>query len=146
MTRQSPPSRGKPPRIWQGEKLQAVLEELRKGRPLSLSCRLQGHEPDSLEELMARDVEVRGLVETARSFGQTQLLDSLLAVAPKDGASVTKLTWLLERLNPKAFRPPPQKLEQEHTGKDGAPLPAPTLTLTIEAARELAAKGTKHGQ
>jgi hypothetical protein len=137
---QSPPShekkrKGGAPRVWTAEKIGRVCEELRKHRPLAIACRLQGHEPDSLEELMARDPEVKGMIEMARSASHAVLIDDLLATEPKDGASVTKRTWLLERLNPKAFRPPPQKVENEHTGKDGGTV---AVEITLADARELA--------
>lgn len=127
------------PRTWQGEKLQAVLDKLREGKPLSIACRLQGHEPDSLEELMSNDVEMRGLVEQARAFGQDRLVDMMLDAGGKDGATVAKTTYLLGVLNPKVFRQAPQKIENEHTGKDGG---AVAVEITLADAHELAKGST----
>jgi hypothetical protein len=127
----APLARARP--VWDAERVERVCVSLREAMPLALATRVEGHEPETLLDLCERDPDVRSQVSAARAEGQMLLIRRMQS--DPTGKTTNACTWLLERLAPKDFRPPPQTVETTHTGPAGSNI---AITLSAGDVRQLA--------
>lgn len=120
--------------------LALVCAEIEKGMPVETACRLVDVWPSALQKRMAEDPELGERVERARARAQRDMLLEHRQLA-KEGERTNGHEFLLSRLWPRQFAPPPKTLEQ--SGPDGGPVES-TVKVTIEQARE-GARGKEPG-
>lgn len=115
----------------EGALLTAFLSKVREGIPWTIAARTVGVWPNAITEKKDRDPAFEADFEAARADAQESLLRKTIALA-ESGERTQGMTWLLERLFPKTFGPPPKELQ--HSGPEGGPIET-AVTVTIEQAR-----------
>lgn len=126
------------------EKVEAICSRIRKGSFVQHACELERVSTSGLYDAMKRDESIALEIRHAQAESEEQTLATMRC----NTFDWKREAWELERKRRDLFKPPTKDIEtkNEHTGKDGQPLP-PAVTMTIVGTREelLAAAARKVG-
>ena len=112
----NPRARASEGRRWSDEQIDALCALLEHGVPMRAACARIGIPRTSLWEARKVDEELDVRVRDAMCAWEARLVEKI--ATDEDWKSAA---WLLERRRPKAWGPPKTRVEQEVTGRDGAP-------------------------
>jgi hypothetical protein len=106
------------------ETLERICERIRKGTPVNHAAALEGWPKQRFYEWLGDDQEARDAVDSARAEGAEgyrEQVRELAAFGGPQGSNPNVLLHLMERLYPDEYSPPKTRIEQEVSGRDGAP-------------------------
>ena len=104
--------------------VERICERIRNGAHVNHACALELLHKRRLYEWLAEDEEIAVMVAAARAEAGEAMRATVQLVAEGHGeerANANVLLHLLERSHPDEYSPPKTRIEQEVSGKDGAP-------------------------
>lgn len=126
----------KTPDVFTTEKIKAICDRIRAGSFVRHACERERVTERGLYYAIERDPQVALDVHEAQAESEENLL-AQMAVNTFDWK---REAWLLERKRRDLFKPPTKEVDSknEHTGKDGSPLPS-AVTIVVASEEEMIA-------
>ena len=127
----SAPPRARARKVWTPAMVAEVCGYIEDHLDIASSCEKAGASYEGLRDAMATDPEIAEAVRRSQATSTHALVTHALA---STGADAKTALWLIERHQRERYKPPKAEVESknEHTGKDGASLPAQVIVVTEE--------------